>query len=88
MTATRTRELCIIACTFCRDPEFHRWLEMLCAASLSPGTVASFGEDSAKEFILSLCAIGSRNELDTDPAAAQRFHRLVRLPFLEWKAQQ
>jgi hypothetical protein len=77
-----SRDLCIMACTFCRDPQFWAWLEDLAAAG---GEAATFDEPKAKLFILEICQIESRNELDTNARAAEDFHRLVRVPFLEWK---
>jgi hypothetical protein len=76
----RTRDLCIMACVFCRDPAFLRWL-----GTLGPTDGYVFREASAKAFILTLCEIESRNDLDTNPDAADRFHRLIRAPFLTWK---
>lgn len=76
------RELCIMACVFCRDPLFKEWIR-----KQSPiGT--HINDEGAKAFILSLCQVASRNELDTDPAAAERFHRLIRSPFMAWKEAQ
>lgn len=80
------RDLCIMACVFCRDPQFHRWLEALATQAGVTGSV--FTETSAKEFILLMCNVASRNELDTSPAAARLFHTLVREPFIEWKEAQ
>ena len=76
-----TRELCIMACVFCRDPAFRNF-----ASQKLGGGFCS--ETQAKAFILTQCQITSRNELDTNPEAAQRFHDLVRKPFLEWKEAQ
>ena len=78
MTA-RTRELCIMACVFCKSADFRDWLA-------EGGERATEGE--AKAVILSLCKVTSRNALDTDPIAAELFHELVRKPFLEWKEAQ
>lgn len=75
-----TRDLCIMACIFCREPLFHRWLQ-----SIQPGDVS---EDIAKQFIVISCQVKSRNDLDRDPAAAERFHNLIRKPYLAWKEQQ
>ena len=77
-----TRDLRIMACTFCRDPLFWRWLEALAERG---GVSAKFDEESAKAFILSVCQVGSRNELDTNEAAARDFHRMVREPYVAWK---
>lgn len=80
-----TRDLCIMACVFCRDQQFWRWLETLADTG---GLKAKFNEASAKEFILLACQVKSRNELDTDTEAAGRFHRMVREPFMAWKEAQ
>ena len=74
------RDLCIMACVFCRDPQFQEWCT-------TPAEKAAGWdrEEVAKQFILRLCGVLSRNELDTNPEAAKRFHELVRKPFLEWK---
>lgn len=80
---TASRDLCIMACTFCRDRDFWHWM-----AALDPARVDRFDEAGAKAFVLSMCRVSSRSQLDTDPVAAQRFHTLVRTPFLEWKAAQ
>lgn len=83
-TSRPSRELCIMACVFCRDPVFWAWLEMM-VPDEPKGTLR---EAAAKAFILSLCKITSRNALDTDYDAALRFHALVREPFLAWKEEQ
>lgn len=71
------RELCIIACLFCRNPNFRTW------AANKSGLVLSEGE--AKQFILDTCGVKSRNELDTNEAAGKLFHEKVRAPFLAWQ---
>lgn len=73
-----SRELCIMACVFCRDPLFQKWV-----AERTGRPVA--GESTAKVFILAASQVESRNDLDTDPDAADRFHDQVRKPFLAWK---
>lgn len=75
------RDLCIMACVFCRDPEFQGWLASRAGADRKD-------EAQAKAFILTACGVASRNDLDTNPAAAERFHELVRKPFLAWKERQ
>lgn len=77
-----TRELCIMACAFCRYLDFRAYLQEIDPRN-EPWT-----EGGAKEFILVICGIGSRNELDQSIAAADKFHELVRKPFLEWRAAQ
>lgn len=81
MTA-RPRDLCIMACVFCRDPLFREWIVSL-AGDDCIGMVMD--EAGAKAFILHLCRVESRTDLDTDPDAALRFHSLIRQPFVTWK---
>lgn len=78
MTAANSRDLCIMACVFCRDPKFWHWADFN-----SPAVIAS--ADAAKAFITNTCQVKSRIDLDTNEAAGQRFHDLVRAPFLAWK---
>lgn len=73
------RDLCIMACVFCRDPKFFEWMQEL------DGKGSVFVEKDAKTFILVACNVTSRNFLDTDTEAAERFHEYVRKPFLAWK---
>lgn len=75
-----SRDLCIMACVFCRDPLFQTWLGEQAGDRID--------EAGAKSYILTACRIASRNELDTNQDAALRFHALVREPFLRWKEQQ
>lgn len=65
-------DLARLAGMLCSNPKFQSWLE--CE---SP--------DAAAEFIRLECGIASRAELDHNEAAAQAFHRNVRLPFLAWQ---
>lgn len=76
------RELCIMACVFCRDHDFGRWLRDEHKAIIN-------NDDDAKEVLLNLVGgVKSRNELDTDQAAGARFLELVRKPFMAWKEAQ
>ena len=77
------RDLCIMACVFCRDPLFQAWLTEM-NEIIHPGDVA-INEAGAKAFILSICKVDTRNKLDTDAVAGARFMDLVREPFLAWK---
>lgn len=72
-------ELCIIACTFCADPEFRRWIEISCNCD------EPVSEEDAKKWILETCDIQSRKELDSNSAAASYFHNDIRTPFLAWR---
>lgn len=78
--AKPARDLCIMACVFCRDPVFWAWLNQ--------AGIACQTSDDAKDAVLDLCAVASRSHIDTDPAAAQRFHQLVRAPFVFWRQER
>ncbi|QDQ87714.1 hypothetical protein FMZ60_09005 [Alcaligenaceae bacterium SJ-26] len=73
---TRTRQkggqLARLAGTFCSQPRFRAF----------SGTASS--EDAA-EWIRQRCGIQSRAELDSNKAAAERFHRRVRIPYVNWQ---
>jgi hypothetical protein len=75
------RDLCIMACIFCRDPQFQSWADSI-------GERRVDGDEAAKAFITETCGVASRNHLDTDKAAAERFHENIRKPFLAWKEAQ
>lgn len=75
----RPGELCVMACTFCADKQFWLW----CA--FRPEFTG--GEEGAKAVILEVCRITSRKHLDTEPMAADRFHKLIREPYLAWRKQ-
>jgi hypothetical protein len=68
-----------MACAFCRYRDFLDYLE-----EIDPQR-EPWNERGAKEFILVICGITSRRELDGNTAAAQRFHELVRKPFMAWR---
>lgn len=74
---TRAGELCIMAATFCKMPVFWEWIrtkEDYCST-----------ESDAKDYILEMCEIESRKELDTNKYAATYFHTLIREPFMAWR---
>ena len=75
-----TRDLCIMACVFCKDRQFWAWL--------NTRGINCDREVKAKAYILELCDIDSRNDLDTDTFAASMFHQHIRLPFMAWKEAQ
>lgn len=60
-----------LAGMWCGNPEFQAW----------SGT--NSGAD-ARMFILQACEIDSRAELDHDPVAAEKFHRLIRGEFSKY----
>lgn len=71
-------DLCVMACKFCADPQFRRWLVV------DDPEVSTCSELDARKAILDWCGIGSRKKLDTDERAARIFHNRIRKPFLAW----
>lgn len=69
--------LCMLAVQWCKDPMFWRWTDTISAYAVE-------SETGASNLIKSICDIDSRKALDTDPAAAERFHRLMRGPYIEY----
>lgn len=67
-----------LAGQWCRDPAFHRWLGMD-----GPSAV-----DKAVDVIRARCQVVSRADLDNDHEAAERFHALIRIPFMEFMQAQ
>ena len=76
--------LCLLACQWCQDEKFQEW------ARNHPGACGYIAKDSeedkAKRFIYQQCGIKSRRELDApyNPEAAEKFHRLIRIPFSKY----
>ncbi len=69
-----TQRLSQTAAVMCKDPEFWTW-----ASSRTFDPVNT--EDTARQFMLDIVGIQSRGELDRDASAADRFNRLVVMPF-------
>ena len=63
-----------LAGIWCNDPEFWKWLET------DPDN-ACHSAHGAAACLYAICEIESRAELDHDPIAAEKFHRLIRGPY-------
>ena len=70
-----------LAGRWCQDPMFWAWLETdpLNAARSTTGAAAC---------VYALCEIGSRADLDHNQEAAEKFHRLIRGPFIKYMASR
>lgn len=68
-------DLCWRAVQWCKEPEFQEWL----AVTHNEGVALT--EDVARWFILQLCEVPSRKELDTNPEAARKFNQFIRGPY-------
>ncbi|WP_454752200.1 hypothetical protein [Cupriavidus necator] len=69
------------------NAEFRRFL-----AERYPEAWAQFGAlcdtERAAAVVRAVCGIASRSELDSNPAAAQRFHTKLGFPFNAWRPQR
>lgn len=74
-------ELCRLAVMWCKDPTFQEWLIGKETLDQNPGIDP---EATAKRRILHLCGVDSRKELDTNTAAATKFHMGIRNPYMEY----
>lgn len=83
-----------LAGQWCRMPQFVEFVQPIYDKAMGGdgsawGDVSpnrDFGGDEAayaRHCILILCGIKSRAELDHDAEAAEKFHRLIRLPFVD-----
>lgn len=55
----------------CKEPEFRRFLRVP-------------DEATAAHAVRAICEVKSRSELDSNPAAAKRFHQYIRLPYINF----
>lgn len=82
-----SKDLRVLACMFCKDPQFHAYLRDIALDLGGPPVERGMVDEAfAKAFVLSACKVASRTELDLNSIAAYRFHQLVRGPFMAWKA--
>lgn len=55
----------------CKEPQFRQWLRVP-------------DEATAVTAVRAICEVKSRSEIDSNPAAAKRFHQFIRLPYSEF----
>lgn len=75
----RVGPLCREAVGLCQMPEFQRWAPE--HTNSKQGDV--FNEDACRQFILRVCQIKSRKELDTLRYASDLFRTEIRVPFMK-----
>jgi hypothetical protein len=68
------QKLSCYAAMLCQDAAMWRFLQVA-------------DKSAAADAMRTMCGIQSRAELDSDPAKAEIFHRLVRIPFSEFNQQ-
>jgi hypothetical protein len=72
-------QLARLAGMWCQDINFSDWLKI---AGWNDQWDSS--PDIAKFCIYRICEVQSRAELDNNPEAAEKFHRLIRIPYMEY----
>lgn len=85
-------ELCRWAAIRCTEPEFQQWITPVYdrimggdgngCGDVTPEEVGGLVAH-ARHAILVICDIRSRTELDSNPVAAEKFNRLIRIPYSE-----
>lgn len=66
-----------LAGMWCEDVKFWDWINKL-------PEHACFSKSEARYVIYDICGIESRAELDNNPEAAEKFHKLIREPYSEY----
>ena len=69
-----------LAGQWCNDFKFWEWME-----TIGPEGVAD--KQTAAAWLYAICEIDSRAVLDHDPKAAEKFNRLIRLPYMAYLRQ-
>ena len=64
-----------LAGIWCNDPEFHDWLWEAASYTGEPNA------DLCAATVRNWCGIESRAELDSNPDAAEKFHKFIRGPY-------
>jgi len=67
-----------LAGILCGNPEFWRMVE---SQTLAPCR----SPEDARRYVLEMCGIMSRAQLDHEPSAEGKFHVAVRMPWIRWQ---
>jgi hypothetical protein len=78
-------DCCRRAVQWCKEPQFWAW-----ANSVTHAGIFFYvnNKDDARAFVLELCKVESRRELDTNNEANKAWHRLIREPYRLWLQNQ
>jgi hypothetical protein len=82
---TKSGPLCRLACTLCASEDFQAYHNEI-RLRHSGIEYGGSNEGDCKQYILGICGVYSRKELDGNPSIENRFHQKIRIPFLEWMA--
>lgn len=70
-------QLARLAGMWCNDPNFWQFL-------MDATSFVVTGSEDARMAVCNYCSIESRAELDNNPEAAEKFHKLIREPYAEY----
>lgn len=70
-----------VAAILCKEAPFQRWASDELRAA-GRGTLPA-NEETARELIRRRCGVSSRAQLDLEPAALQKFHLEIELPYYQ-----
>lgn len=71
-----------LAGQWCADPVFWEWLVF--TGQIICDRIDSVDREDAISCVRMRCDVASRAELDHNPAAADKFHRLIREPYMQY----
>ncbi|MRT27612.1 hypothetical protein [Herbaspirillum sp. CAH-3] len=69
-----------LAGIFCQEPRFRAFLDEKWQDDAPYDT-----PEKAADLVRRVCEVDKRSKLDHDPAAAERFHDRIRIPYVRWQ---
>jgi hypothetical protein len=82
-----SERLSYVAAMLCKNEGFWQYVREVSSDQWKMDYKHLDDENLAREFMLCEMSISSRAELDKDPVLAERFHDVIRRPFLEWRGE-
>lgn len=64
------------------------WLALRCREVLFQRFLGAVDEAEAAEVVRRVCQVESRGDIDRNPDAQQRFHDLIRKPYLTYQQEK
>lgn len=81
----RSPRLSMYAAVMCQNTDFWAWAN---EQDEVPGRTWVTNKEEAAIWMRERIHISSRRELDSDAGAAERYHRMIRKPFVEWQEKE
>jgi len=79
-TTEKGGALAKLAGIFCGQPQFREFLDAKWQDDAPYDT-----PEKAADLVRRVCEVDKRSKLDHDPAAAERFHDRIRIPYVRWQ---